>query len=86
MEETLIALLPWLVLFGLMYFFMIRPQRQRQQERQEMLQELKTGDKVITVGGIHGQLTQVGEEEITLRITDDVEIQMSKQGVETRRE
>ncbi|MBO8141433.1 MAG: preprotein translocase subunit YajC [Firmicutes bacterium] len=75
------ALLPFLLMFAILYFLLIRPQQQQQRKRREMLDNLKKGDKVVTVGGIHGEITAIKDDEINLRIADKVEIRLSRQGV-----
>jgi len=74
-------LLPFLIMMAVFYFLLIRPQQQQQKKRKEMLDSLKVGDKVITVGGIHGEITAVKDDEVHLRIADKVEIRLSRQGV-----
>ena len=69
------------LLFGLMYFMLIRPQQQQRKKRDQMLASLKKGDKVVTLGGIHGTITDMADDSITLRIADKVEIKLSKSGV-----
>lgn len=75
------ALLPFALMFAVFYFVLIRPQQQQQRKRKEMLDAVKTGDKVVTVGGIHGTITQVKDDEVVLRIADKVEITVNRQGV-----
>jgi preprotein translocase subunit YajC len=53
----LMAYLPFILILGIMYFLMIRPQAKRQKEKQNMLTNLKKGDSVITIGGIHGSIS-----------------------------
>lgn len=78
---TFASFLPLIVVFAVFYFVVIRPQQQQQKKRQEMLQSLKKGDKVITVGGIHGEITDVHDDEVSLRIADKVEIRLSRSGI-----
>ncbi|MFO7310522.1 MAG: preprotein translocase subunit YajC [Bacillota bacterium] len=75
------SLLPLILMFAVFYFLLIRPQMQQQKKRKEMLDSLKVGDKVITVGGIHGEITALKDDEVQLRIADKVEIRLSRQGV-----
>jgi len=75
------SLIPLIVVFIVFYFVLIRPQQQQQKKRQEMLAQLKKGDKVVTVGGIHGEITAVYDDEVQLRIADKVEIRLSRSGV-----
>lgn len=75
------SFLPIIVIFAVFYFLLIRPQQQQQKKRREMLQSLRKGDRVVTVGGIHGEITAIDEEDLTLRIADKVEVRMSRAGV-----
>ena len=75
------SFIPLIIVFVVFYFVLIRPQQQQQKKRQQMLGELKKGDKVVTVGGIHGEITEVHDDEVTLRIADKVEIRLSRSGV-----
>ena len=54
--------------FAFMYFVMIRPQRKEEKRRKEMLSALKRGDKVVTIGGVHGTVETVGEQTIDVRV------------------
>ena len=69
------------LLFGLMYFIMIRPQRKRQQEQQNLVQELKRGDRVITAGGIYGQIETTSDESVVLKIESGTTIRIAKSSV-----
>lgn len=75
------SLIPFIAVLAVMYFIMIRPQQQQQKRRRAMLSELKKGDKVVTVGGIHGEITAVDEDDVTLRISEKVEIRLTRSGV-----
>ncbi|WP_353892629.1 preprotein translocase subunit YajC [Proteinivorax hydrogeniformans] len=80
--EFLQALMPFIVLIVVFYFFLIRPQQKQQKARQAMLSELKEGDKVITIGGIFGTLTEVKEDQIKIKIADKTEIKAQRFAVE----
>lgn len=72
----------WIImLFGIMYFLMIRPQQMQQKKRREMLAALRRGDRIVTVGGIYGTILEVRPETVLLKIADRVEIELSKNGV-----
>ncbi|HEX6972368.1 MAG TPA: preprotein translocase subunit YajC [Limnochordia bacterium] len=74
-------LLPFVVMFLVFYFLLIRPQQQQQRKRKKMLGELKRGDRVVTVGGLHGEITALRDDVLTLRIADKVEVKISRSGV-----
>ncbi|HLS88811.1 MAG TPA: preprotein translocase subunit YajC [Sphingobacteriaceae bacterium] len=74
-------MLPLILLLGLVYFTMIRPQQMQQRKRQEMLSSLKRGDNVVTIGGIHGTIATIGENTVRLQVGNNVEIEMSKTSI-----
>ena len=69
------------LLLGIFWVIMILPQRKQQKKRMEMLNALKKGDKVVTIGGIHGEITEIGDEDLRVRIADKVEIKLTKGSV-----
>lgn len=69
------------VLFGLLYFLMIRPQQQRQKKHQEMIKALKVNDKVITVGGLYGTVVKLKEDSVILRVSDSVRVEILKTAI-----
>lgn len=70
-----------LLIFGVMYFFMLRPQRKQQKELNEFRSNLKKGDKVVTVGGIYGEIVEVSEKTVLIKVDTDVKIRVDKQGL-----
>jgi preprotein translocase subunit YajC len=70
-----------LLMFAVMYFLLIRPQRAKQRQMQEMLNRLAPGDEVITIGGIYGDVVDVDEEKVTLEIAEDVHIEVARRAV-----
>lgn len=72
----------WFVLLiGLMYFLMIRPQQKEQKARAEMIRALKPGDRIVTYGGIAGVITKVEDVSVRVRIAEKVEVDVFKSGV-----
>jgi len=69
------------VMFFILYFLMIRPQRKRQRERVEMLEALNKGDHVVTTGGIRGVITLVRDREIVVKVDDNVKLTLVKSGI-----
>jgi preprotein translocase subunit YajC len=69
------------IIFGVMYFLMIRPQQKQQKLRQAMLSSLRVRDKVITSGGIYGKINKVKDNSVMLQIADKVEIEVAKSGI-----
>jgi len=72
-----------IIMFVIIYFFIIRPQSKRQKETQKMLQAVKKGDKVITMGGILGLVTAIKGNIITLKISSETEVDFRKSAIAT---
>ena len=70
--------LPLVMIFGVFYFLLIRPQQKRLKEQQAMLSRLATGDEVVTTGGILGRITEVNDTFVTLEIADGVRVKVQK--------
>ena len=77
------GLMPIILLFAAMYFLMIAPQRKKQKAHDKMLTELKTGDEVVTNGGIFGQITNVKDDRFVLRVSDNTKIEVGKSFIST---
>lgn len=78
------ALIPLLLMFAVFYFILIRPQQKKQKSQREMLQNLKTGDQVITSGGLYGSIVAIDEQKITLRIAENVKVEVGRSFVASR--
>lgn len=80
-----VTLLPIILIFGIMYFLLIRPQSKRQKEKQQMLNALKKGDEVVTSGGIYGTIEAINEKEnkVIIRVAKELKITMSKSSIAT---
>ena len=74
------------LIFAMFYFLMIRPQRKRQKEQQQMMAGLKRGDKVITAGGIYGQIESVSEDSVVIKVESGTTLRVAKGSVTLRRE
>ena len=74
----------WIMLaliFVVMWFFMIRPQRKQQKELQNFRDSLKKGDKVVTIGGIYGTVDELKDNSVLIIVDRDVKIRVSKQAL-----
>jgi preprotein translocase subunit YajC len=74
----LVAILPWLLIFGVFYFLLIVPQRKRQRQLQETISNLKAGDKVVTNGGIVGTITAVRDNTFLIRSGEKSILEISR--------
>jgi preprotein translocase subunit YajC len=72
------GILPFVLVIGIFYFMMIRPQRAEQKKHQQMLDALGKNDEVITSGGIHGTVISVKDKSVTIRIDENVKIEVEK--------
>ncbi len=69
------------VIFALFYFLIILPQKRKQREMKDMLESLKKGDKVITQGGIVGTISSITDEEVQLKVSENVKITFLKNAI-----
>ena len=74
-------LLFFAAIFAIFYFLLIRPQQKQKGDRQRMLDGLKRGDRVVTSGGLHGTVTALGEQTVTLRVTEQVKLEFDRSAV-----
>ncbi|ANM32008.1 hypothetical protein ABI59_01265 [Acidobacteria bacterium Mor1] len=73
--------LPMAMIFGIFYFLLIRPARKKQNEHQEMLRQLKNGDRVVTTGGMFGTVVGITDEIVQLRVADQVKIEFARSAI-----
>lgn len=76
--ETIIGLLPIIAMFAVMWFFIIRPAQKRQKATVTMQNNLKRGDQVITVGGLHGTIDALDDTSVFLTVADGTRLQFEK--------
>ena len=73
-----IQLFPFFLLIFVFYFLLIRPQQKKAKEHKALLESMKKGDNVITAGGVHGKITSVDNEIVTLEVANNVNIKITK--------
>lgn len=76
-----ISFLPLILIFVIFYLLLILPQQRRQKEHQRLLSSLNRGDRVITTGGIHGQIIKVEQDTVTIKVSEKCEIKVDKSAV-----
>jgi preprotein translocase subunit YajC len=76
-----LQLIPFVLVLAIFYFIILLPMKRKQQKVSDFLQGLKVGDRVITTGGIHGQITRLGEQTVQLQIADKVRIDVSRAAI-----
>jgi preprotein translocase subunit YajC len=72
---------PFVLVLGIFYFIILLPMRKKQQKVQTFLESLKVGDRVITTGGIYGQVTKLGGDSIHLQVADKLRIEVAKASI-----
>ncbi len=76
--SPLMSFLPIILIFVIFYFLLIRPQQKRAKEHRAQLANLKVGDRVLTAGGIYGNVTGIRDDEITIEISDKVRVKVNR--------
>jgi preprotein translocase subunit YajC len=77
------SFLPFVLIIGIFYFLIIRPQRKKQTDTQKMLSALRKGDKVVTIGGMHGTIQKVKETTVIVKVDDNVKLEFSRSAIQT---
>jgi len=80
-SNPLLQIVPFALILGIFYFIILLPARRKQQKVQDFLDNLKVSDKVITTGGIWGQITKIDDKNIQLEIADKVRIRVSRAAI-----
>ena len=75
--------LPLIAIVGIFYFLIIRPQSKKQKDTQKMLSALKKGDKIVTIGGIHGTIQTVRENSLIVRVDENTKLEFSRSAIST---
>ncbi len=80
-----VQLVPLLLIFVVFYFFLIRPQQKKQKEREKVLESLRRGDKVVTIGGMHGTVAGIDSEKKTVlvQVADNLKIKFDRSAIAT---
>ena len=75
------SFIPFIFIFVIMYFVLLRPQMRRQKDQQRLVAALKTGDRVVTNAGIHGLISNVKDSTVIVKVADNVKIEMEKSAI-----
>ncbi len=81
MQDSLMGMLPLVLMFVVLYFVMIRPQMKKQKEHKAMIEAIAKGDEVVTAGGILGKVSKLGDGYVGLEIANGVEVQIQRSAV-----
>lgn len=79
--QGLVTLLPFVLIFVVMYFLMVRPQQKRAQEQRRLISSLEPGDEVVTIGGIFGDLVEVDDAEVILEVYDGTQMRFLRSAI-----
>lgn len=78
------GILPWIAIFALMYFMMIRPQQKREKTRQAMISELKKGDRVLLMSGFYGRVVKPGEHIFTIELGKGLTVEVERNAIASK--
>jgi preprotein translocase subunit YajC len=78
---SLLSFFPFIVIIAIFYFLIIRPQNKKQKETQRMLGALKKGDKIVTIGGIHGTISSIDGTDVIVKVDDNTKIKFLRSAV-----
>ncbi|PIO48298.1 MAG: preprotein translocase subunit YajC [[Chlorobium] sp. 445] len=83
--NPLIQIVPLILVVAVFYFFMIRPQQKKEKERQKALDALKKGDKVVTIGGLHGTIVEINQEKktVVIQAADNIRLKFDRSAIAT---
>ncbi|KHE67641.1 preprotein translocase subunit YajC [Halobacillus sp. BBL2006] len=79
--DTLVGLLPIILMFVIFYFLLIRPQQKKQKKVQQMQTELQKGDRIITIGGLHGTIHAIDEGTLVISVQDGSQLKFDRSSI-----
>ncbi len=79
--SSLVGFLPLIIIFLIFYFLLILPQQRKQKKHQEMIESLKPGDEIVTLGGLYGKIVEVKAETITIEIAPQTKVKINRNAV-----
>ena len=79
--SAFIQLVPIVLIFGIFYFLLIAPMRKRQKAVQQMITELKKGDRIVTSGGLHGEVAAVLDNAVLVKVAENLKVKISKSAI-----
>ncbi|MFD1887599.1 preprotein translocase subunit YajC [Paenibacillus wenxiniae] len=80
-SSMLMTILPFVLMFVVFYFLLIRPQQKKQKQRNQMLNALGKGDKVVTIGGLHGTIVEMTDDIVVLRVNDVTKLTFDRSAI-----
>ncbi|MDC3415641.1 preprotein translocase subunit YajC [Aquibacillus salsiterrae] len=79
--ETIVSLLPIILMFVIFYFLLIRPQQKKQKKVRQMQSDLKKGDKIVTIGGLHATVHSLDEDSVVLSVQDGTKLTYDRSAI-----
>lgn len=79
--NPLVALLPWVLIFVVIYFFMIRPQNKKAKEQKLFRESIAKGDRIVTIGGVHGKIIELGETTAIIEVEGQSRLKIEKTAI-----
>ena len=76
--NPIMSFLPLILIIGIFYFLILRPQRKKQKDTQNMLAALKKGDRIVTIGGIHGVIQSIKENTVIVKVDENVKLEFNR--------
>jgi preprotein translocase subunit YajC len=83
MANPLSFMFPWVAVILIFYFIVIRPEKNKQKQHKEMVNNLKKNDEIVTTSGIHGTVVNVKDKTVQIRVDDNVKIEFDKESIVT---
>ena len=80
-SNPLLTFLPLILIFVVFYFFIIRPQKKKEDTRKKMIEAVKKGDKIVTIGGVHGTITQVDDSSVLIQADTNTKLRIDKNAI-----
>ena len=80
-SNPLFSFLPLILIFVVFYFFLIRPQKKKEDQRKQMIEAVKKGDKIVTIGGVHGTVNQVDEGSVLVQVDTNTKLRIDKNAI-----
>ena len=80
-SNPIMTFLPFVAIIAIFYFLIIRPQNKKQKETQRMLADLKKGDRVVTIGGVHGTIQSIKDSSVILKVDENCKIEFSRSAI-----
>lgn len=80
-SNPLVTFLPLILIFVVFYFFIIRPQKKKEDERKKMIEAVRKGDKIVTIGGVHGTVTQIDDSSVLIQADTNTKLRIDKNAI-----